>query len=351
MYNKMIYIEQQSKAIDFLRFPLILCVVISHICAHIIHTDNIDWTHTWIYHCFKTGSDLGGLIGVSVFFFISGYLFFYNVSFDKETYKKKIRKRIHSLVIPYVFWNALVTLFYLIIESNSTINTFMVNRDFISDNNWGEYLLLFWNPVANQFWFIKDLFLMCLFSPVLYYLLRKWGRYFIIGLGIVWCMVAVDYELPVFKLRTLFFFAWGAWLSMSKMNIIVMVKKFRVISYIFPLLLFVYFITLTKWGGYSQIITICAIPFSFCITNFFSQTMEINKSFLASSSFFVFAAFEPFLLCLKKVVFYLIQPQNDICILWLSVIILIFIIIVLLTVYRLLQLYIPSFLHIITGNR
>lgn len=219
MYNRMIYMEQQSRAIDFLRFPLILCIVISHVCSHIVHTNDIIWTHTWIYHFFRTGSDLGGLIGVSVFFFISGYLFFYSVSFNRETYLKKTSKRVHSLVIPYLFWNFIVLLFYLMIESIDVLKVFMVNRELVSDNSIYEYLLLFWNPIANQFWFIKDLFLVCLLSPILYYFLKKCSIYGVISIGIIWLMVNVDWEFPVFKLRTLFFFSWGAWLSINKISI------------------------------------------------------------------------------------------------------------------------------------
>ena len=49
--------------------------------------------------------------GVPAFFFISGYLFF----LSKKSYGKKLKDRIHTLLIPYILWNLLLLLFYLIV--------------------------------------------------------------------------------------------------------------------------------------------------------------------------------------------------------------------------------------------
>lgn len=86
-----------SKAISFLRLPLMLIVVISHV--------NIGYHTTPLY---ETIYDIVGQIvqsAVCLFFFISGYLFFYNIqnTFTIRDYKKKLIKRVHSLLIPYLF--------------------------------------------------------------------------------------------------------------------------------------------------------------------------------------------------------------------------------------------------------
>ena len=46
------------------------------------------------------------VVAVPVFFIISGYFFFYQTKvFGKETYFKKLKKRIRTLLIPYFLWN------------------------------------------------------------------------------------------------------------------------------------------------------------------------------------------------------------------------------------------------------
>ena len=48
------------------------------------------------------------IVAVPVFFIISGYFFFYQTkAFGKEAYSKKLRKRIKTLLIPYLLWNLL----------------------------------------------------------------------------------------------------------------------------------------------------------------------------------------------------------------------------------------------------
>ena len=51
------------------------------------------------------------IVAVPVFFIISGYFFFYQTkAFGKEAYSKKLRKRIKTLLIPYLLWNLLPVL-------------------------------------------------------------------------------------------------------------------------------------------------------------------------------------------------------------------------------------------------
>lgn len=45
---------------------------------------------------------------VPCFFILSGYLYFNNTTqFNKATYLSKTRRRIHTLLIPYLLWNVI----------------------------------------------------------------------------------------------------------------------------------------------------------------------------------------------------------------------------------------------------
>lgn len=98
-----------SKTITFLRFPLIVAVVF-------IHTDLFNATaggaspvneglfpmYSLLRHVI---SEELARIAVPLFFFVSGFLFFYRSEFSLKTYGQKLKKRVRTLLIPYIFWN------------------------------------------------------------------------------------------------------------------------------------------------------------------------------------------------------------------------------------------------------
>ena len=118
--NTNIYNEQLlSKTITYLRFPLIILVVL----LHTIIIDQNCFGKILIPHGKYPIFDIIlhilqrniGDISVPLFFFISGFLFFYHIeNFDIAIYKKKILKRIKSLLIPYLLWNTLFFLYLFI---------------------------------------------------------------------------------------------------------------------------------------------------------------------------------------------------------------------------------------------
>lgn len=61
----------------------------------------------------------------------------------------------------------------------------------VTDYHWTDWLNLFWShrdgrPVCYQFWFIRDLFVVMLLSPLLHLLLRRL-RWAVVGLfGLLW---------------------------------------------------------------------------------------------------------------------------------------------------------------------
>ena len=99
-----------SQTINFLRFPLIICVVS-------IHTVFIVPGNLRGYEVFKY--ILGCFTGLAVpmFFIISSFLFFYDMKeFDTQKWCVKLKKRIRTLLMPYLFWNLCYLLFMLIVQ-------------------------------------------------------------------------------------------------------------------------------------------------------------------------------------------------------------------------------------------
>ena len=106
--------EISYKTVDFLRFPLIMAVVLIH-CDYPANTlcDVRDTAPVFFaiqqffqHHIYT--------VAVPLFFFISGYLFFRNGIPDANGLRNKVTARVHTLLIPYLLWNTAGMLLFLL---------------------------------------------------------------------------------------------------------------------------------------------------------------------------------------------------------------------------------------------
>ena len=108
-----------------------------------------------------------------VLFMISGFLLFKNYSLN--SYGNKIKRRIGRLVIPYIAWNILFILIY-IIGSLSVPRLAMRVEGFqlFSVSGICDKLLSLINPpIDGPLWFIRTLFIYSIISPILVIFLRN----------------------------------------------------------------------------------------------------------------------------------------------------------------------------------
>ena len=112
--------ELQSKTIAFLRFPLIVGVVLIHCYYKELPIGGVKVPVMDEYPIYKLIADLFSQVlartAVPLFFLISGYLFFYKSSFSWPMYGSKLRKRAQTLLLPYLFWNGALVGLHLLIE-------------------------------------------------------------------------------------------------------------------------------------------------------------------------------------------------------------------------------------------
>ena len=195
-----------------LRFPLAILVVFIH------SVGNIDAP---FYNFRSFFSHEFCKFAVPVFFIISGYLFYQKVDlkFNFNLYKNKLHSRIYSLFIPYVLWNLIA----LIIDYIKNVTT---------DNSWINYnsnsifeiikLSILGNemgfPINLPLWYIRDLILLCVISPAIFYILRN-KKIGIIYIFILLILYLVDVGLPI-NIVGLLYFNIGAYFSINNINII-----------------------------------------------------------------------------------------------------------------------------------
>ena len=353
-----------SNVINFLRFPLIIGVVFIHNVS-LYNVDTINFDNLPLYFIVSNlFSQVIGRISVPLFFFISGILFFYNVDFNLHSYRIKLKKRIRTLLIPYLFWNILSLLFYYIISYIPILSS-LVNRKIEYDLN---YILsamwgitregdVFAYPIAYQFWFIRDLMVVVLLTPLIYLYVKKTKVHGVVVLCLLWFL---GYSLPFIGTRglgtsALFFFVLGAWFSINKKNTLLIFASFKGWMYLyFPI---AFFDLCTKGKIYNQYIHNLGILFGivlcFMLTAKFLESRRIFIiPFLSSASFFLFAIHDPWVLTsVKKMLFLSIQPKSDFVLSVLYFLIVLFVVLIALGIYYLMKHYLPRFTRLITGGR
>lgn len=365
--------ELQSKTISFLRFPLIVGVVLIHSHFNEMVINGVDLlkggnfpVYTNISYLF---SSIFSAIAVPLFFFISGFLFFYKTtSFTGQTYCQKLKKRAKTILVPYLFWNLLVILFFFL--SQTFLPGLMSGRNrLICDYGVSDWLWAFWNtnminpptgadlgayPICYQFWFIRDLMLVMLFSPLVYFLVKKLRQYAVLGLGILW-LFGWRFDVVGFSITALFFFSAGAYFSIHGKNFVEMMKPYLPAAAILYFLIAI--VTLCfrgeAWCTYLHRIGIL-VGIVLAITlsaHFLARGKWHTNTFLSDSSFFIYAYHGMPLAFVLKFFFKLVYPHADGTMLMLYVLCPVITILIGLILYYLLKKYLPTFTSVITGGR
>lgn len=143
---------------------------------------------------------------------ISGWLFFNLASQPMAAIRRRIRGRVSSLLLPLIVWNLFTLLvgyaLYRVVPTTGLLGDF--NFSF-GQANLFDYINVVLGltrlPIAFQFWFVHDLFLAVLVSPLLWLMLRNAPLTFAAVLGIAW---VCEWTFGIFiRTDVLFFFYLG----------------------------------------------------------------------------------------------------------------------------------------------
>jgi len=370
MTDKIAFQNLQSQVINFLRFPLIVCVVFIHAAS----TDLIFPDHpfyNWSVEIFRGPLAFRN----QFFFFISGFLFFINIrNLDISNYKIKLKNRFRTLFIPYIFWNFISFLFYIGVKVIA-IDVFgigsLINKP-VPDNIIACFFQSFWAvdldlnptiapfyPISAQLWFVRELMIVTIASPIIYLLIKCLRIYGVVSLGLLWYLWpkngTLPGEFPGFAPVALFFFTAGAYLAFNKKNLIDIfgrIKKWSFIAYF--LLVFAYLFTREYvFNEYiHRAMVLVAIISCFNLTaHFFKEGKLRPTPFLTSSAFWIFATHGMILSAIYKVIPYLFKPESDFEQTSLFFIKSILTIFISLGLYYISKRFLPKFTAVITGGR
>ena len=371
----------QSQVIDWLRFPLVVAVVFIHSSFGL--TESIQGElelpppgieiHYLVQICC---SHVITHIAVPTFFLISGFLFFLRIKkWDAGVYFGKIKKRFHTLLIPYILWNLLalaVTLLYIGISSGH--GGFLSGVvGYLREAGW---LRVFWDvsswtdsvdwlgrtftisaPIDLPLWFLRDLILLSLLTPFIYWFVKYTRQYGIVALAVayisgIWPMV------PGLPIVSVFFFTAGAYLSLYGKNIVTECRRVKTASYILAIAMLIPSIWFdgrnTPVGNF--IYPFYVLSGVVAVINLAAKWLECGRvkvhPVLSGSSFFIYAAHMIAVLGVCRIIMGRIIPwENPFMLTIRYFMVPLTAVAVCLCVYVLMRRFMPRLLDVFTGNR
>lgn len=168
-----------SDIISIVKLILLLGVVLIHSNLNVRIPIDFEYSKLGLIITNFISSDLMSIC-VPGFFIISGYLFFKNCpdSFTIKIYGKKLKSRFFTLFIPYILWN-IICFILLVIKHNyfGVSSLGLINNGVV---NWIGVLEGFWTvpgyepfPIAFAFWFVRNLIVFCLLTPIVYFICKN----------------------------------------------------------------------------------------------------------------------------------------------------------------------------------
>ena len=159
---------------------------------------------------------LGGICGklsVPIFLLISGYLFFREGSYvlTKELWTTKLKKRISSLLVPYLLWNFIGYIIYAL-QAGFSFDDFFHSFWVIDIPGRGGS-----SPIDGPLWYVRNLMIMVVISPIIAYMIKYTKCYLILIMTILWII-----QIPPFNKGigiAFYFFSLGGYLRISDYHV------------------------------------------------------------------------------------------------------------------------------------
>ncbi|QTQ14410.1 acyltransferase [Treponema parvum] len=298
--------EINSKRITSLRYLLICFVVFIH--ANLTPDNAINYYHYdfaqpyWIEVFKNIVCGTLGEAAVPLFFFFASILQFSKA----DTYPALLKKRSKSLFLPYVLWTFIAILMFFVGQSIPQTADFFNNPiNVIKNWNYKDWFGAFTYydsddnlrlPFVYQFWFLRDLMIFIILSPLLKLLCEKLS-----AILPVFVFIAALREIPLgftVSSRALFFYLAGYYTVKYEIDIFKIADKVKLYEYIVLFILAVVFdVCFAGKYRFGFIGTLISCLFFLKISGYFirNQKLYSKLDYLSGFSFFLYAVHAPFL--------------------------------------------------------
>ena len=379
--------KEFSQSLDLLRFPLALMVVVVHVFSW---RSNIEtgWDHLDTFRMVNyarciikaTLADTR----VPLYFFMAGYFFFKISTFSTKVYIRKLRNRVHSLLIPYILW-IVIAIVIVVITFTPQISLIHNDRDLHNLNiSISSILNCFWNydgsligksvtnygyPLVTPLWFVRDLMIVVVTTPLLYICLKHVGKLLLVALGLLWYLYPNSSNMFAHGLTVAyFFFSLGGYICIEKVNIILFFRKQKYLLYVIYISCSVYlFMHLLPYidshysGGQSftgvagciyKLMTPIGILCFLSVADQIVMSKIIKPSkFLAKISFFIYAGHALIQRYFMEILWKFLSPNNNLQTLGFYILSFLLLVAMIIVTYIAMQKVCPRFLRLLSGGR
>lgn len=344
--------KRLSNTIAWLRFPLIFLIIMLH-CYSV---QRMEGEHEIFFKAVYPFALWLGETGVPGFFFISGFLFF----LSKKSYTEKLRSRFHTLFIPYILWNLLLLILYVFAYAIGHPQD--INGKNIVGYSFIDYLRIFWDrgsydngnfvPLLCPLWYIRNLIIMSIISPLLYYIIRYIRELFLIIVAVWWMTTPHN----AFISQSILFFSLGAYFAILNNNPLEAVDRnkgiFLTLFSVFAIgdiLSHVYIGTPINLQIH-RISLIFNIP-AFLLLGDWCVRHGYTSKFLPNAAFIVFCVHYPIVVILRKFCIATYSNASDTVHILLYFACVVISTVLSISIYLVLNRYFPKVKNLLSGNR
>jgi fucose 4-O-acetylase-like acetyltransferase len=162
---------------------------------------------------------------IPMLFAISGFLFALH---DAQSHRQRMKKRVRSLLLPYILWSGIHLVILYLMETDPTLRSWVSahgiaaiseQQQLVHDYQWNDVLIRWLlAPVPYQLWFIRVLFLYNLAYPLLagWVTGRTSCKVFFAVTVLLWL---ASVNVFFFEGEGLLFFGLGIWMQKSAFNL------------------------------------------------------------------------------------------------------------------------------------
>lgn len=329
----------QRKIIDRLNVFLIILIVMTHSIITIDDRESFEYFNTFIFKTFTR-------IAVPIFFIISGFLLFRNYSY------RKIKSRTRSVLVPYLLWSILSFGIFVFLAKLPYLGLFFNNKS-ISLSLESFIKCSFISPLNGALWFLRDLYILVLLSPIINILLKyKYiMKIIIFFIFIVW-ITDLKYS---FLIESSLFFCIGAEFSKYKFSDYIKPRTNLVCIVLYLLICLIYPSFSNDYTVGSKFIILFGLITLYVNMGYFFRDSFVMKLFenLKHYSFFIYA-FHLLIVQFIKKIWDILFGKSEINLVFFIILYIITVCITIgicYSVQKMFQKRVPKVIAILTGNR
>ena len=289
-----------------LRFPMIVLVTFAHSYGEVADGFSLLASEWNTYEFLKLlVSQTLVKVAVPVFFIMSGYLFFANVEkWSLKVYKAKMLRRMKTLLIPYLIWNLLMAVKLKTFSWNIFWAFWCpagIQTDWFGQEQWMTA------PANMPLWFLRDLIVVSLLTPIIYIGVRKFGYWLLVVLTILYLSGFCAF-IPGLSAYAVYFFTIGAYFSIRRTDLMETFKRFEWPAYILSIAFAIAMMLTFNTPVFSSLMLCFRLVGAvavFCLASrILSTTPKRLQSMVCDSTYFIYLAHYVFFFSFIDTVFF-----------------------------------------------